>query len=218
MVNNQYLFEAPPQALMSVQKAGVDPNDLKAVIISHHHGDHFYGLPMLMLWWKWKGRTKPIRIIGPRDTEEITRTIASKTYPWLFDLTYDIEWVVAEPGTSMAVDGIQIETFPMIHDDMLDNCLGFACEINGRRLGYTGDTTYCDSVEDLARWSEVLVAECASVDGQVPIHMNLRDDIPRVRKLMPASSQLILTHIDSAVAASNPAGIIIAEEYKKYCL
>ena len=216
LVNRTILFETPPQVLMSVQLAGVNPNDIETVVISHHHGDHFYGLPMLMLWWKWMGRVKPVRIVGPPGTERITRDIARETFPWLFELTYEMEWIEASPGHVIDFPGMRIDPIEMVHDDTLNICLGFASEIGGHRLGYTGDTVYCPGVEQLARWSEILVSECASVSGN-PVHMDLTTDIPKVRALLPEGAHLILTHMDPAVAASGPIpGITIAEDQKTY--
>lgn len=216
LVNRNVLFETPPQVLMSVQNAGVNPNDIETVLISHHHGDHFYGLPMLMLWWKWMGRTKPVKVVGPPGTERITRDIARETFPWLFELTYEIEWIEACPGNAIELEGIRISPIEMVHDDKLNICLGFACEIAGRRLGYTGDTVYCPGVEELAKWSEILVSECASVSGN-PVHMDLTNDIPRVRALLHPDSHMLLTHMDAEVAKSaTPAGVVIAEDQKTY--
>ena len=216
LVNRTILFETPPQVLMSVQRAGVNPNDIETILISHHHGDHFYGLPMLMLWWKWMGRTKPVHVVGPAGTERITRDIARETFPWLFDLPYELHWIEASPGEPIDLPGISISPIQVVHDDTLNICLGFACDIAGRRLGYTGDTVYCAGVEELARWSEVLVCECASVDGN-PVHMDLKNDIPLVRALLPPASHMILTHMDAEVAATQSMpGITIAEDQKTY--
>ena len=201
---------------MSVQRAEVNPNDIETVVISHHHGDHFYGLPMLMLWWKWKGRTKPVNVVGPPGTERITRNIARETFPWLFDLPYELNWIDACPGAPIERPGLRITPIAMVHDDTLDSCLGFASEVAGRRLGYTGDTTYCAGVEELARWSEILVSECASV-APAPTHMNLTYDIPRVQALLAPGSRLILTHLDEEMAAIvPPPGILIAQDQKTY--
>ena len=216
LVNKTILFETPPQVLMSIQRAGVNPNDIETILISHHHGDHFYGLPMLMLWWKWMGRTKPVRVVGPPGTERITRDMARETFPWLFEMPYELHWIDACPGKTIDLPGIRVAPVEMEHDDTLNICFGFACEIEGRRVGYTGDTVYCDGVEHLARWSEILISECASVDGN-PVHMDLTNDIPRVRALQPPGAQLILTHMDEAVAASRPLpGVVISQDQQAY--
>lgn len=216
LVNGNTLFETPPQALMSVQRAGVNPNDIETVLISHHHGDHFYGLPMLMLWWKWMGRTKPVSIVAPPRTDRITRDIARETFPSLFDFQYELNWIEARPGQLIDLPGIRISPIEVVHDGALSICLGFACDIGGRRLGYTGDAAYCAGVEELAGWSEILVCECASLEPN-PVHMDLKHDIPRVRALLAPGSPMILTHLSAEVAATvPPPGIVIAMDQQTY--
>lgn len=73
VANGRYLFEAPPQALMSLNRLGIDPNAIDAVVLSHHHGDHLLGLPFLLLHWKYLGRTTPVTVIGPPETEDVVR-------------------------------------------------------------------------------------------------------------------------------------------------
>src|SRR5690348_8775232 len=92
VVNDRFLFDAPPHSLSSLNTVGLDPNALEAVIISHHHGDHFLGLPFLLLHWKWKGRSAPVKIVGPPETRSLAEDIAKKVFPGVLDdLKYDID-------------------------------------------------------------------------------------------------------------------------------
>jgi ribonuclease BN (tRNA processing enzyme) len=216
LVNDRFLFESPPQALSSLNTLGFDANALDAVIISHHHGDHFLGLPFLLLHWKYKGRQRPVTIIGPRSTETLGRMIAETVFPGVFDVLFEINWLEAEPNRPLSVAGLDLDPLSMQHDDRLAMSLGYAARLGGRKFGYTGDTTLCDSVLGLARDSEVLISECASRDQKIPIHMNLVDDMPAVRSAMPNNSALILTHIDSAVTADGLPNTAIAEDFRTY--
>lgn len=216
VVNGRYLFEAPPQALMSLRHEGIDPNALDAVIVSHHHADHFLGLPFLLLYWKYQGRTRPVKIVGPPDTQAVMEQVTERTYPSLFEADYEVEWLVAEPGTDLRLGDLQIHPVAVKHDDKLLMSLGYACAIGGKRFGYTGDTAICDGVLDLARHSQVLVSECASRAANVPIHMNLVDDMPKVRSALAADSTLLLTHIDSDVDGGGLANTIVAKDHETY--
>ena len=105
LVNDKYLFETPPSAFMALQKMGTALNDIEAVVLSHHHGDHFLGLPFLLLYWKHFGRTKPVDIIGPPETELIAHMISDRTYSGIFETKYDLNWVVAQPGKRIVSGG-----------------------------------------------------------------------------------------------------------------
>ena len=219
VVNDRFLFDAPPQALSSLNHVGMDPNELDAVIISHHHGDHFLGLPFLLLHWRWQGRTRPVRIIGPRGTEALGKDIAEKVFPGvLTGVTYDLEWEELTPGTSTRVNGLEVEAHQMEHDEGLSLCLGFSCRVGRRKFSYTGDTRLCDAVYDLARNTELLVSECASRSGHIPVHMNLLDDMPLVRAVMEPTAELILTHIMPDVDTNGMKHTRVAEDFKRYKL
>lgn len=217
LLNNTVLFDAPPQALSSLNQLQIDPNGIDAVVISHHHGDHFLGLPFILLHWRWKGRKTPARIVGPRGTEALAKDIAEKVFPGVLKgLGYDLEWTDAEPGELLRIGDLEIEPHQMEHDPGLDTCLGFQCRLGRRRFAYTGDTRLCPSVFDLAKGTELLVSECASRSDIVPVHMNLTDDIPQVRAAMAPTAKLILTHLAPDVDANGLPNTVIAEDFKTY--
>jgi ribonuclease BN (tRNA processing enzyme) len=217
LVNGNILFDAPPQSLSSLNTVGVNANDIETVVISHHHGDHFLGLPFLLLHWRWRGRTKPVKIVGPPGTEALGIDITEKVFPGVFcDIGYDLQWIDARPGSSVLVNGLDLEPYRMIHDDGLELCLGYSCKLGGRRFSYTGDTRMCDSVMELTKGVELMVSECASRTDRIPLHMNLVDDIPVVRSALAKDARLILTHINPDVDTNGMANTSVAEDFKTY--
>jgi ribonuclease BN (tRNA processing enzyme) len=216
VVNRRFLFEAPPQALMSLNKLGIEANDLDAVLISHHHGDHFLGLPMLLLHWQHRGRTKPLRIIGPPETRLRAQAIMEHVYPGHGDGGYELEWVEVAAGAPTRVGGLEIEPVEVQHDTKLTLNLGYGCKLDGRTFAYTGDTAHCDAVTDLARVAEVLVAECASIDRPSDMHMSLAHDIPHVRAAMKDEAKLILTHVLPGMKPEGLGNTVVAEDYGTY--
>ncbi len=215
LADRRFLFEAPPQALMALHRVGVDPNAIEAVVLSHHHGDHFLGLPSLLLHWKHKGRAEPVTIVGPPQTARLAREIGEAVYPGLFETGFAIEWRELVSGESASLGDLAIEAAAVEHDERLSLNLGYRARLNGTNFAYTGDTRLCDSVLDLARGAGVLVSECASRDSAIPIHMNLVDDIPEVRAAMPAAAQLVLTHVTPDVVTDLP-NTIVARDYAMY--
>jgi ribonuclease BN (tRNA processing enzyme) len=43
----------------------VDPGSIDAVAVTHLHGDHFGGLPFLILDGQFTRRVAPLRVLGP---------------------------------------------------------------------------------------------------------------------------------------------------------
>lgn len=214
VLNRSVLFEAPPQALMALNRLEISPAELDAVVISHHHGDHFLGLPFLLLEWKHKGRAKPVRVIGPPRTEEIARRVCEPTYPGLFAGTLPVEWIEITPDEAADAGAARIEAVAVQHDPRLSLSLGFHVTTGGRLLGYTGDSGLCEGVLELARRADVLVSECASRDQHFPVHMNLVDDMPKVRAAMPAGAHLVLTHMGPGVDAAGLPNTHVARDFE----
>ena len=216
MVTGKYLFEAPPQSLQSLHHIGAKTNEIEAVIISHHHGDHFLGLTFLLLEWKYALRKTPARIVGPPGTRELATLIGESVYPGLMNLPYEVIWDEVGAGERFRVGDLDICTLAMEHDERLSATLGFAVEVGGKRLGYTGDSALCDSVYQLAREAEVLVSECVSRDLDLPMHMNLVDDMPKVRAAMSPDATLLLTHLGPGIASTELPRTIVARDYARY--
>ncbi len=216
VVNEKYLFEAPPQALQALNALGMDVNGLEAVVLSHHHGDHFLGLPFLLLQWKFSKRTRPVRIIGPAGTKKLAEDIAKRVYPGILETTHEIEWEECTPGTRTSVGELSLETFGMKHDVRLSGTLGFAAALGNFKFGYTGDSAMCESVTDLARHSDVMISECASRGEDLDVHMNMLKDMPTVRAAMKPESKLVLTHLGPGVDGDGLKNTIVARDGERY--
>lgn len=216
VANGRYLFEAPPQALMSLNRLGIDPNAIDAVVLSHHHGDHLLGLPFLLLHWKYLGRTTPVTVIGPPETEDVVREISRRTYPTLFEGGAEVRWVTATPGTPLEAAGLVVEAVEVRHDPKLTANFGYHATIAGRRLGYTGDSALCDGVLDLARGAEVLVSECTSRADVFDNHMNLVDDMPRLRAALAGEASLVLTHLPHDLGEHALPRTTVATDFATY--
>src|SRR3546814_5991198 len=61
-----FLIDCGASSLVAMRRFGVDPNDIDAVFVSHLHGDHFGGLPFLILDAQFASRrTRPLRSEEP---------------------------------------------------------------------------------------------------------------------------------------------------------
>src|SRR3546814_16280853 len=61
-----FLVDCGASSLVAMRRFGVDPNAIDTVFVSHLHGDHFGGLPFLILDAQFASRrTRPLTIAGP---------------------------------------------------------------------------------------------------------------------------------------------------------
>src|SRR4051812_22330895 len=100
---------------MSLNRLGIDPNQIDVVVLSHHHGHHFLGLPFLLLRWKYAGRTRPIHIVGPPETMSITAEVTRRTYPTLLESPAEVHWREVRPGERIEVAGLELEPVEVVH-------------------------------------------------------------------------------------------------------
>lgn len=86
---------------------------LKAIFITHIHGDHCYGLPGLLGSAALGGRTEPLTIVCPEAVADMVRAVQKTTRLWL---EFDIEYVYVEQIEGrLAVDDYLVEPTQMSH-------------------------------------------------------------------------------------------------------
>lgn len=73
-------------------------HNLKAILITHIHGDHCYGLPGLLGSAALSGRTEPLTIICPQAVADMVKAVQTTTRLWLeFELVFIIIDQISEP-------------------------------------------------------------------------------------------------------------------------
>ncbi|MBQ9138783.1 MAG: ribonuclease Z [Alistipes sp.] len=90
-VNEQYyLVDAGEGVQQQMFRRGINPLKLRAVFISHLHGDHVFGLFPLLSTMGLCGRQTPLKVFAPRPFGEIL-----EYHLRYFDshLPYQVEWV-----------------------------------------------------------------------------------------------------------------------------
>src|SRR3989304_3997720 len=59
------LLDCGATSLVAMRQQGFDPNAVDVVLVTHLHGDHFGGLPFLILAGQFSRRTTPLVVAGP---------------------------------------------------------------------------------------------------------------------------------------------------------
>jgi ribonuclease BN (tRNA processing enzyme) len=218
LLNQRYLFDVPPTALAHLKRLGRPPADIRVVFITHFHGDHFMGLPFLLLEYvHLSPRRDDLYIVGPPGVEAFLEEFASRCYPGLADAEVDYRriYLEADPDREQTVDELSFRAVAMNHASGKLDCFGYRVAARGKTVAYTGDSEYGEPVLALAQGSDVLVADCTYSQGSGPDHMGL-DDIRRLRKAVDPATAIILTHLDGDPDTQGLDNVIVAEDLATY--
>jgi len=155
------LLDIGPGTIEKLRRIGIDPREIKAVLISHLHIDHVLDLLALL-----KIRTFPprriLRIYGPSGILDWLdlMTTDRRLFGYLSDLRCkDIIRVHECWEDSRELEGgLRIRTTPVNHFRSVAYRLDLP---NGVSITYSGDTAPDPKLVELGRGSTILIHECS---------------------------------------------------------
>ncbi len=111
-----FLFDCGEGTQYQLMRAGVRRGRLGTILITHLHGDHYYGLPGLLSSLGLNQRESSIRIIGPQGIRRFVDFVLN--FPKRFALPFPVECHELPPGFEGVVhetDEIRIVSAPLEH-------------------------------------------------------------------------------------------------------
>lgn len=165
------LLDCGPTTLVALKRAALAPGDVDVVLISHHHGDHFGGVPFLLCHERYEGRReRPLRIFGPPGTAAVVASATSLFFPGMEPLPFPLEVVDLGPGEERAVDGLRFRAFEVDHYSR-GIAFGFRLTLEERTVVYSGDTAWTEVLAGETRDADLFVCECSSFEAPIERHM-----------------------------------------------
>ncbi|HLY66067.1 MAG TPA: ribonuclease Z [Chloroflexota bacterium] len=156
------LFECGPSILHQLAVAGVEPHDIRTVIVSHIHGDHSLGIPMFVLIAQIGGRQSPLTICMPESAIAPMKRICTTVFPGTGKVLNSlIEWIPLPergsgtfglPGKASASTARGEHPVPVVSTHV-------RFESEQRTLAFSGDTAYCERVGLNAEGADLLIHE-----------------------------------------------------------
>ncbi|HZR76786.1 MBL fold metallo-hydrolase [Bradyrhizobium sp.] len=189
------LIDCGASSLPALKGQGVSRNDIDLVLITHFHGDHFAGLPFLLLDAQFGRRTRPLTIAGPEGIAmRLTQVMEA-----LFENSlktkqrFDLNVVSLSPDKAARFGDVSVTPFAVVHGDSGGPFLGYRIEAEGRTIAYTADTEWTESLIPLGRDADLFIAETYTYDRPVKNHLSLKALEARLAEIKP--KRLILTHM-----------------------
>jgi ribonuclease BN (tRNA processing enzyme) len=166
------LIDCGASSLTALKAAGIEPNDLGYVLLTHLHGDHFGGLPFLILDGQFRRRERTLTIAGPPGTRERTQAAMDVMFPGsaCAHRRFSVNFLELEDDSPTSVGPAVVRAFPVEQPDTPASALRI--DYAGAVIAYTGDTAWSEQLIEVARGADLLVAEAYFFDREVPFHLD----------------------------------------------
>ena len=110
-----FLIDCGEGTQLQLRKNKIKFNSIEDVFISHLHGDHYFGLPGLILTFNLLGREKPLNIFGPKGIKEIITLLMKLGKTWTNYKLNFIELNSIKPQVILNKNNFTVTTIPLYH-------------------------------------------------------------------------------------------------------
>jgi len=188
------LIDCGTSSLIGMNRHGVDPGEVEAVLLSHLHGDHFGGLPFLILDAQFSRRARPLLIAGPAGVRARVEAAMEVFFPGSTSIQrkFSVEFVELVEGQAVRVGPATVTACPVVHASGAPP-FALRVEYGGRIIAYSGDTEWTDSLIDAARGADLFVCEAYTFDKPVKFHLDYTTVHVQAARL--GARRIILTHM-----------------------
>ena len=215
VLDSSVLVEPSPTALPHLRRCGLTVDDIEVVVISHFHADHCFGWPFFLQAVAERGGGRTLHVVGPPGLEahlaQMMDAGAVRSVLAMARARVDLRFTEVD-GSWQEVGPLRFRAVEVVHVPYL-RCFGFLFERPGQVVAYSGDTTPCPGLSELARESDVLVVECNGAHEGPRTHM----EEASIRELQAAHPDvhLVLTHLGEQVDTASMPGVTVPADFEQ---
>ncbi|MBU0995207.1 MAG: MBL fold metallo-hydrolase [Proteobacteria bacterium] len=165
-----FLVDCGAGVVTRLVEAGIAPERIENVFITHNHSDHTSGFENVFISSWNSGRSMPLSVYGPGNTKDIIGKLMAH-------LNWDISLRIAqaknspegakihygemEEGLICEEEGVKVTVFPVDHG-IVKPAVGYKFEYKGKVIVISGDTQPCENMVRYSEKADVLVHEAYS--------------------------------------------------------
>jgi ribonuclease BN (tRNA processing enzyme) len=164
VVDGRILLDGGAPVLPHLHRLGIDPGGIRALFLTHLHGDHVLGLPPFFLSRAFRPPGTPLVAVGPPATEEVMERLLTLAWGQSWDALRgpaDVRYEVAQECGEVA--GVPYRSVKLDHGEM--DCRGYRLEVDGRLLAYAGDTIASQPLDELVSGVEIAITEATGLQA-----------------------------------------------------
>lgn len=184
------------QLIFRLQEAGVDPEDISCVFLTHRHTDHLLGLPWLMRIKMHGAKVQPLEIISHPELCQAAQSLLSLLFPEIGEnIGRELRITPVEHGQTLERLGREFTFYDTGADTAKQ--FGFTLTLSdGGRFVFNGDVPYFEGNRELmgnARW---LMHEAFCLEAEKKNKMKHHSSVAGAAKnaALLNAERLILVH------------------------
>jgi ribonuclease BN (tRNA processing enzyme) len=191
------LVDCGASSMVAIRKWQVDPNAVSTVLVSHLHGDHFAGLPFLLLDAQLVSRrTAPLMLAGPPGFRERLDIVMEAMFAGSTKVERRFALEVRELALHERVElcGLAVTPYLMKHYSGAPS-YALRIETEGKVLTYSGDTEWVDELIPAGRDADLFICEAYFFDKVMKYHI----DYSTLARRLPdiGAKRTIVTHMSA---------------------
>jgi ribonuclease BN (tRNA processing enzyme) len=193
------LVDCGTTSLVALKAQGLDPSTIDVVAVTHLHGDHFGGLPFLILDGQFARRTAPLRVVGPPGIDARLAHTMETLFPGSSRVTrrFLVEVTELTPGgVALDLGAMKVKGWQVVHECGAPP-LALRVEDARSSFAYSGDTEWTPALIDAARGASLFAAEAYTYDKPVRFHLDYQTLRAHVSEL--AAERIVLTHMSASM-------------------
>lgn len=183
------LVDVGPCVVRRLLESGYTTRDIDIIILTHFHVDHTADLSTFLFASNYDviPRSQELLLIGGEGLHDFYKGLLG-IYPWLLPKSYEIILHELHGGILKKGDVI-IATSHLEHNNE-----SIGVRIQGdKNVVFSGDTDYTKNLIELARETDLLIAECSFPEKKAHGHLNLSMIEKVVEEAKP--KRVILSHL-----------------------
>ena len=176
---------------------GIPRDEIDTVVISHFHGDHYGGIPTLLLAALYEDERKhPLRIVGPPGIESRVREIAHAMCYGIEDRewSFPIHFQEFHACTEVETGPVRVRAFEARHQEHT-RPHGVVLRDGKTRIAYSGDTGWFEELPRQVGESDLFICECTYHDFAFDYHLNHEQLVEHKHEFQ--CGRIVLTHFGS---------------------
>jgi ribonuclease BN (tRNA processing enzyme) len=196
-----FLIDCGASSLPALKRLGIAREAIDLILITHFHGDHFGGLPFLLLDAQFTRRSRPLVIAGPAGIEAKLANLMEALFEHSSKTKqrFDLSVIALEPEQSRTFGEVKVTPYPVVHGESGGPFLAYRIEAEGRVVSYSADTEWTDTLIPAAHGADLFIAEAYYYDKIVKNHLSLKTLEAHLLEI--DAKRLVLTHMSEDMLA-----------------